>query len=119
MQMKKLYHFSLSPFCRKIRLILGEKKIDVELIEERFWEKRVQFLKINHAGEVPVFIENEIILSDSNAIFEYLEQKYKDPPLLPNNLELKAECRRLSNWFDIKFHKEVTEKVLYLSLIHI
>ncbi len=87
MQMKKLYHFSLSPFCRKIRLILGEKKIDVELIEERFWEKRVQFLKINHAGEVPVFIENEIILSDSNAIFEYLEQKYKDPPLFPNNLE--------------------------------
>ena len=111
--MKKLYHFSLSPFCRKIRLILGEKKIDVELIEERFWEKRVQFLKINHAGEVPVFIENNIILSDSNAIFEYLEQKYKDPPLLPNNLELKAECRRLSNWFDTKFHKEVTVKVLY------
>ena len=95
MQMKKLYHFSLSPFCRKIRLILGEKKIDVELIEERFWEKRVQFLKINHAGEVPVFIENEITLSDSNAIFEYLEQKYKDPPLLPNNLELKAECLSL------------------------
>ncbi len=47
--MKKLYHFSLSPFCRKIMLILGEKKIDVELIEERFWEKRVQFLKVNHA----------------------------------------------------------------------
>jgi len=49
MQMKKLYHFSLSPFCRKIRLILGEKKIDVELIEEKFWEKKVQFIKINHA----------------------------------------------------------------------
>ena len=73
--MKKLYHFSLSPFCRKIRLVLGEKKIDVELIEEKFWEKRVQFIKINHAGEVPVYKENHLTLSDSNAIFEYLEEK--------------------------------------------
>ena len=85
--MKKLYHFSLSPFCRKIRLIISEKKIDVELIEENFWEKRVQFLKINHAGEVPVFIDDDIKISDSNAIFEYLEEKYSDPPLLPNTLE--------------------------------
>ena len=91
MQIKKLYHFSLSPFCRKIRLILGEKKIDIELIEERFWEKRVQFLKINHSGEVPVYIENDIILSDSNAITEYLEEKYNDTPLFPNCLELKAD----------------------------
>ena len=110
--MKKLYHFSLSPFCRKIRLILGEKKIDVELIEEKFWEKRVQFIKINHAGEVPVYVENLLTISDSNAIFEYLEEKYSDPPLLPDNFELRAECRRLSNWFDFKFHKEVTERVL-------
>ena len=111
--MKKLYHFSLSPFCRKIRLIIGEKKIDVELIEEKFWEKRVQFIKINHAGEVPVYVENLLTISDSNAIFEYLEEKYNDPPLLPDNFELRAECRRLSNWFDFKFHKEVTERVLY------
>ena len=111
--MKKLYHFSLSPFCRKIRLIISEKKIDVELIEENFWEKRVQFLKINHAGEVPVFIDDDIKISDSNAIFEYLEEKYPDLPLLPNTLEQRAESRRLSNWFDTKFYKEVTQNVLY------
>ena len=113
MQMKKLYHFSLSPFCRKIRLVLGEKKIDVHLIEEKFWEKRVQFLKINHAGEVPVFIDENLVLCDSYAIFEYLEEKYTLFPLLPKSLELRAESRRLCNWFDNKFHKEVTEKILY------
>ena len=85
MQMKKLYHFSLSPFCRKIRLILGEKKIDVELIEERFWEKRVQFLKINHAGEVPVFIENEIILSEYDKDkFRYEEKELKSRSIKMN-----------------------------------
>ncbi len=111
--MKKLYHFSLSPFCRKIRLVLGEKRVEVELIEEKFWERRLQFLNINHAGAVPVLVENEIILSDSSAIFEFLEETHAEPSLLPNLPFKRAEARRLSNWFDDKFHKEVTQNLLY------
>ena len=111
--MKKLYHFSLSPFCRKIRLVLGEKKVEVELIEERFWERRLQFLNINHAGAVPVFVENELTISDSMAIFEYLEETHPEPKLLPKLPHQRAEARRLTSWFDDKFHKEVTEKLLY------
>ena len=34
-EMRRLYHQPLSPFCRKIRLVLAEKKIEVELVEER------------------------------------------------------------------------------------
>ena len=111
--MKKLYHFSLSPFCRKIRLVLGEKRVETELIEEKFWERRLQFLNINHAGAVPVLVENEIILSDSLAIFEYLEEIHPEPGLLPDLPSKRAESRRLSNWFDDKFHKEVTQNLLY------
>jgi hypothetical protein len=36
--MTRLYHFALSPFCRKVRLVLAEKKIDVELVDEKYWE---------------------------------------------------------------------------------
>ena len=111
--MKKLYHFTLSPFCRKVRLVLGEKRIEVELIEEKFWDKRLQFLNMNHAGAVPVFAENETILSDSSAIFEYLEETHSEPALLPKSPNERAEARRLSYWFDDKFHKEVTENLLY------
>jgi len=111
--MKKLYHFSLSPFCRKVRLVLGEKRIEVELIEERFWDKRLQFLNINHAGAVPVYAENNVVISDSTAIFEYLEETHAEPSLLPNQPEKRAEARRLSHWFNDKFQKEVTENLLY------
>ena len=111
--MKKLYHFALSPFCRKVRLVLGEKRIEVELIEEKFWEKRLQFLSLNHAGAVPVFVGDGIILSDSSAIFEYFEETYVEPALLPELPKDRAEARRLSCWFDGKFHKEVTENLLY------
>ena len=36
--MARLYHVPLSPFCRKVRLSLAEKKIEVELVEERDWQ---------------------------------------------------------------------------------
>ena len=48
--MRRLYHQPLSPFCRKIRLVLAEKKIEVELVEEPTWERRMDFLRMNPAG---------------------------------------------------------------------
>ena len=111
--MKKLYHYSLSPFCRKVRIVLAEKALEVQLIEENFWERRLEFLKMNHAGTVPVLADGDLILSDSAAIFEYLEEVCIQAPLLPASAFLKAEARRLSFWFDIKFHREVTENLLY------
>lgn len=52
--MKQLFHLPLSPFSRKIRLVLGEKKISgIDLVEERPWERRRDFLLLNPAGDVP------------------------------------------------------------------
>ena len=52
--MARLYHVPLSPFCRKVRLSLAEKRIEVELVEERYWEQDADFLRRNPAGKVPV-----------------------------------------------------------------
>ena len=109
----RLYNLPLSPFCRKIRLVLSEKKIEFELVEEKVWEKRMDFLRINPACKVPVLKNKDFIIADSNAIFEYLEEKYPSPPLLSNNLIDKAEIRRIVGWFDDKFHNEVTTNLLY------
>ena len=81
--MRRLYHQPLSPFCRKIRLVLAEKKIEVELVEERPWERRMDFLRMNPAGSVPVLRIDDLVLANSNAIFEYLEETQPEPPLLP------------------------------------
>ena len=43
--MNRLYHVPLSPYCRKVRLVLAEKKIEVELIEERYWEQSAEFMR--------------------------------------------------------------------------
>ena len=111
--MHRLYHVPLSPFCRKVRLVLAEKRIEVELIEERYWERRKDFLQMNPGGAVPVLKADGLTLADSAAICEYLEEVHPEPPLMPTSPAARAEVRRLVAWFDDKFHREVTANLLY------
>ena len=111
--MTRLYHFPLSPFCRKVRLSLAEKKIEVELIETRYWEKSPEFMRRNPAGKVPILKIDGHTLSESAAICEYIEERHPEPALMPADAAGRHEVRRLVGWFDDKFHTEVTSKLLY------
>ncbi|SHI38935.1 glutathione S-transferase [Shimia gijangensis] len=111
--MNRLFHVPLSPFCRKVRLSLAEKRIEVELVEERYWEQDPDFLRRNPAAKVPVLKMNGKMMAESGAICEYLEEKYPDPSLMPRDADGRYEVRRLVAWFDDKFHHEVTSKLLY------
>lgn len=112
--MRHLIHLPLSPFSRKIRLALNEKGLEYEVLSEKVWERRANFLAINPAGTVPVLIEDdETVICDSTAIAEYLEERYSDTPLMPVTATDRAEVRRLSLWFDQKFHSEVTANLVY------
>ena len=115
--MRTLYHLWLCPFARKVRIVLCEKKLEFDLVIEKAWERRDDFLALNPAGEVPVFVERgedgtSVALADSSAICEYLEEVYPDPPLFGGDAVARAEIRRLVAWFDIKFHHEVTENLV-------
>lgn len=111
--MNRLFHVPLSPFCRKVRLVLAEKRIEVELVEERYWEQDPDFLRRNPAAKVPVLKIDGKMMAESMAICEYLEEKYPDPCLMPRDADGRYEVRRLVSWFDDKFHHEVTSKLLY------
>ena len=52
--MRVLYHLWLSPFCRKVRIVLMEKRLEFELKAENVWDRRQEFLALNPAGDVPV-----------------------------------------------------------------
>lgn len=111
--MLRLYHVPLSPFCRKVRLVLAEKKMDVELIEERYWEQSTEFLRRNPAGKVPILRHQGALLTESTPICEYIEELNPEPSLMPKDAEARYEMRRLVSWFDDKFHHEVTSNLLY------
>lgn len=112
--MRQLYHLPISPACRKVRLVLAEKNLGFEMVEERDWERRHEFLALNPAGEVPVLIEeNGIVVSGGMAISEYLEETVPEPKLLPGDAEARAETRRLVDWFDRKFAAEVSDGLIF------
>ena len=111
--MIRLYHVPLSPFCRKVRLSLGEKKLEVELVEEKYWERDPDFLRRNPAGKVPILRMDGKTLTESSAICEYIEETHPTPSLMPKDPGTRHEVRRLVAWFDDTFHTEVTSKLLY------
>ena len=112
--MRLLYHLSLSPFSRKVRLVLSELGLDFELHQEKVWERREEFLALNPAGKVPVLVEPDgSVLCESQAICEFLEEVYDGQRLMGRDSHARAEVRRLIGWFDGKFQEEVTALILH------
>ncbi|HET6183872.1 MAG TPA: glutathione S-transferase family protein [Acetobacteraceae bacterium] len=111
--MRTLYHLPLSPYSRKVRLVLAEKRLPFELRLEKVWERRSEYLELNPAGTVPTLLEdNGMVIPDSGVICEYLEEAYPDTPLLGHTLAERVEVRRLVAWFDGKFATEVTRNLV-------
>ncbi len=111
--MRFLHHLTLSPFCRKVRLVLGEKRLPVELRTEKTWERRPEYLSINPAGTVPTLLEdNGLAVPDSSVICEYIEEAYPDSSLLGQTLAQRVEARRLTAWFDGPFADAVTNGLI-------
>ncbi len=107
--MRLLYHLPLSPYARKVRIVLAEKRLPFEMRVEKVWERRPEYLELNPANKVPTLIEeNGLVIPDSNVICEYLEEAYPDTPLMGHTLAERVEVRRLVAWFDGTFAEEVT-----------
>jgi glutathione S-transferase len=112
--MRILYHLPLSPYARKVRLVLAEKRLPFELRVEKVWDRRPEYLEMNPACTVPTLVDNNgLVIPDSTAICEYLDEAYPDTALLGRTIADRVETRRLVAWFDQKFVAEVTRNLLW------
>ena len=99
-------------------MALAEKNMEYKLEIEKTWERRTEFLAMNPAGDLPLLVEQDgTILSNSQVICEYLEEVYPEVNLIGHDPVQRAETRRLVNWFDRKFNKEVTENLVNEKLM--
>ena len=117
--MYRLYHHSLCPFSRKVRIHLAAKEVDFELVPENFWERRKEFIAMNAAGTVPVMFDNSsaTVVCGSSVIIEYIEEKHVESKnMLGDSFAKRAETRRIENWFDEKFYQEVSKHILNGSM---
>ncbi|OQW77256.1 MAG: glutathione S-transferase [Proteobacteria bacterium ST_bin13] len=112
--MWQLYQFPLCPFSRKVRLLLGEKGVGYDLVRESPWTRRDEFLDMNPAGQTPVMVEpnRSLVLIDSMAICEYLEETVDKAAMINGTAINRAETRRLVAWFDTQFYRDITAPLL-------
>lgn len=111
--MLTLFHHPFCPFSRFIRVALGEYGETPRLVEERSWERRVEFLTLNPAGTTPVLLEDgRPPVPGADVIAEYLDETrgeaLGDARLMPRDISARVEVRRLTAWFNQKFAEEVS-----------
>lgn len=116
----KLTHFRMCPFSRSIRLAFTELELEPALAEERPWDLRAAFLAINPAGELPVLeMADSLLLCGAYSISEFLAEEAENSAidertirLFPGTPEDRAEVRRLVDWFNGKFSREISRPML-------
>lgn len=91
---------------------MSEKRMLFVLKEEEPWKLSPDVFKLNPAGELPIFLYDGNIVVGNYAITEYLEEVNKEIKLLPQDIKQRAEVRRLVEWFDEKFYKEIYKNIV-------
>ena len=72
-----LYHFEISGSCHKIRLMLSLLGLDYKSVIPKDGEhKSPSFLRLNPLGQVPVLVDDNVVIRDSHAILVYLARQY-------------------------------------------
>jgi glutathione S-transferase len=103
-----LFYGLFCPFSRQIRLGLQEKKLPHQLREEKIWAPSEAAYAKDPAGMLPILSHGNDSFVGTYPILEYLEETYPQTNLLGKTPGERAEIRRLMDWFNRKFYKEVT-----------
>jgi len=98
--MLTLYDAARCPFCARVRIVLEEKRVPVDTVAIDLGDRPAWLYEKNPSGKVPVLEEDGWLLAESAVIDEYLNDRYPEPPLLPDDPAERAFARLLVFRFD-------------------
>ena len=78
-----LYSGTTCPFSQRCRFVLFEKGMDFEIRDIDLFNKPEEISAMNPYGQVPILVERELILYESNIINEYIDERFPHPQLMP------------------------------------
>ncbi len=93
--MMVLYSGSTCLFSHRCRFVLYEKGMDFEINDIDLLDKPKEITSMNPYGEVPVLVERELTLYESNIINEFIDERFPHPQLMPTDPALRAKARLL------------------------
>ncbi len=94
----KLYQSQTSMFCEKVRVVLSMKKIPYEVFDVK--PNRQPLIDFSKQRKVPVMDYNGQCIIDSTFISAFLEEKYPQNSIYPQNASDKGLCLMIEDWGD-------------------
>ena len=91
--MMVLYSGTTCPFSQRCRLVLFEKGMDFEVRDVDLFNKPEDISTMNPYGQVPILVERDLILYESNIINEYIDERFPHPQLMPADPVMRARAR--------------------------
>ncbi|MBT9539829.1 glutathione S-transferase N-terminal domain-containing protein [Thiobacillus sp.] len=91
--MMTLYSGSTCPYSHRCRIVLFEKDMDFEVIDVDMHNKPEEIASISPSGKTPVLVERDLILTESNIINEYIDERFPHPQLMPPDPVMRARAR--------------------------
>ena len=109
--MMVLYSGTTCPFSQRCRFVLFEKGMDFEVRDIDLYNKPEDISVMNPYGQVPILVERELILYESNIINEYIDERFPHPQLMPADPTMRARTRL----FLFNFERELFSQVSILE----
>jgi glutathione S-transferase len=94
-----LHQWVISPFCHKVRKVLGHKRLAYRTVEYNGL-RAAAAARLSPAGKLPVLDYDGERIQDSSAIVDFLEAKHPSPALVPVDPEARALALTLEDWAD-------------------
>jgi RNA polymerase-associated protein len=88
-----LYSGTTCPFSQRCRLVLFEKGMDFEIKDVDLFNKPEEIAVMNPYAQVPILVERELTLYESNIINEYIDERFPHPQLMPADPVMRARAR--------------------------
>src|SRR5437762_57220 len=101
--MMTLYSGTTDPFSQRCRIVLHEKGMDFQIIDVDLDHKPEDLAVMNPYNQVPVLVERDLVLHESNIINEYIDERFPHPQLMPGDPVDRARVRL----FLLNFEKEL------------
>lgn len=87
------YSDSQSHYSHRVRIVLAEKGVAVDIIDCIGDNKPEDLAQINPYNSLPTLVDRELVLYESKIMMEYLDERFPHPPLLPVYPVARAESR--------------------------
>ena len=98
--MMTLYSATTCPYSHRCRIVLFEKGMDFQIIDVDLYNKPEDLAVMSPYGRVPVLVERDLVLYESNIINEYVDDRFPHPQLMPADPVMRARARLFLHRFE-------------------